>query len=255
MTDETHPSYPNPTIAEAQCEIGFESQPSRLAVDFVRVWRHFENDFSSLEVHTDIFAPVPGRVMEPGLPPVRTRFSARRTSRPVVVQFLPGTFAVGTQAPYRGWETFRRDIEAGWSAVQPAWELPRVNHLLVRYINRIALPAGVVSTAEWLTPGPFATLAAAAGSFQSQVQTGTGTPDVTTVWVECQFGTGVEGGLLTVDIERSLRGDFAADPAAVLVELDALHNDVWRVFAALKGPLWDDVLEGKEEVRVEEGTT
>ncbi len=261
MTDETHPSYPNPTIVEALCEIGFEAQPSRLAGDFVRVWPQFSDDFSSLEVHTDVLTAPRGPLVAALIPEVRTRFSARRTRRPVTVQFLPGAFAVSTLAPYLGWETFRGDIESGWTAVQLEWGLPRVNHVLVRYINQVSLPAGVVSAEGWLKPGPFLAQAEAVGSFQSQVQTGTGTADLTLVMVQHQPGIQVGGGLLTVDIERSLRGDFAADPAAVLGQIEALHKDIWQVFAGLKGPRWDAVLEGRpqEEIAqqevVQEGTS
>jgi len=250
VTDNTRPSYPNPTVVEALCEIGFEAEAPRFATDFIRVWPHFQEAFPNLEVHTDLLTSAAGGVVAPGPPLFRTRFSARRESRPVVVQFAPGVFAVSTLAPYLGWVTFRKDIEEGWQAVQSEWSLLRVNRIVVRYINRVPLPSG--SAAEgWLQKGDYVAraLVEGGGQFHSRVQTGTGTPELTTVSAWHQAGTDPAEAALVVDMERSLEGEFAADLEALLGQIDALHDDVWRVFTGLKGPRWDDVLEGKKALK------
>jgi hypothetical protein len=50
---------------------------------------------------------------------------------------------------------------------------------------------------------------------------------------------------MIVDFERVTTGDFSSAPAAVLDQIDMQHENIWALFADVKGPLWNDALEGK----------
>ncbi len=241
-----HPSYPNPTVREALCEIQFPAAAATFGADFLHLWPCFEEAFPSLEVHADVVPPVTppmpgGAAIISGALPTRPRFLARRTSRPLVVQFMSGALTVNTLQPYLGWETFQRDIAEAWEKLQGVLLPQEATKITLRYINDVSMPSDQAWGAGWLAAwGPVPqSIANAVPPFHSLVQLGAGTPDMTGVIITCPAADGV----LTVDFERTVQGPFAA--GAVLDQVEALHEDVWELFAGLKGPRWNDVLEGK----------
>lgn len=140
----------------------------------------------------------------------------------------------------------RADIEEAWQNVQEALRPLSVATITVRYINHV--PLTVTDTQEWLRPSDYLPPAIlhATPPFQSRVQTGTGTGNTTTLSIG-HFGLPGAAPLgMIVDLERSLTGEFPTDTSDVIDRVEALHSDIWDMFAAIKGPRWSDILEGKQ---------
>ena len=245
MTHDTHPSYPSPTIQEALCEIRFPADPLQFPSQFALVWDRLREEFAQLETHMDVFLPSTTNGILSGPLLSQPRFLLRHARRSFLLQFTPGAFTLNTLAPYLGWQTMREDIEATWQSVQEVLATPTVTNITVRYINHVALSPGTLE--GWLVADDYVPQAvvSAVPPFQSRVQTGTGTKNTTTLAIG---HTGTPGGAdfaMVVDMERSSGGEFPAETTQIMDRVDALHADIWDLFEAVKGPRWNDVLEGK----------
>ena len=247
VTDTTHPSYPSPTIQEALCEIRFPVGPEQFPAQFSRVWDRLRDDFPQMETYVDVLPPPAANVILNGPLPTQPRFVLRHKTRQFLLQFIPGAFTLNTLSPYLGWQTMREDIERAWQSVQEILAPPFLTNVSVRYVNRIPLAAD--NTHGWLEAGGYlpATVVNAVPPFQFRVQTGTGTPSVTTLTIGPPLGPGEPDPVMLVDIERNLIGEFSAETAKIMAQADALHEDVWDIFKAIKGPRWNDILEGRAQ--------
>ena len=118
MTDQTHPSYPNPTIQEALCEIRFPVSALPFASQFGLIWDRLRVRFPHLETFVDVLPPAAPNLAISGPVPTQQRFIMRHASRQFLLQFVPGAFTLNTLTPYLGWATMREDIAATWQTVQ-----------------------------------------------------------------------------------------------------------------------------------------
>lgn len=245
LIDNTHPSYPSPTIQEALCEVRFPADTSQFASQFALVWDRLRGEFAQLETHMDVFLPSTTNGILSGPLLSQPRFLLRHARRSFLLQFSPGAFTLNTLAPYLGWQTMREDIAAAWQNVQEVLATPTVANITVRYINHVPLSPG--DPEGWLVAGDYvpSSVVSAVPPFQSRVQTGTGTGDTKTLAIGHAGTPGAADFAMVVDIERISSGNFAADAAQVMDRADALHEDIWDLFEAVKGPRWNDVLEGK----------
>lgn len=245
MTDNAHPSYPNPTIQEALCEIQFPSDASQFGSDFALVWQRLQSNFPKMETHVDVMLPVENGFLQGSLPS-RPRFLLRHANRQVLVQITPGSFTLNTLPPYLGWQTMREDIMETWRGVQEVLAVLEVSRITLRYIDRVPQPPHLIETAGWLRGGRYvpSAVAEAVPPFQSRVQTGAGLGDTTTLTISHQNAPGPDAAMI-VDFERVITGAFSSAPAEVLDQVDMLHENIWELFADVKGPLWNDALEGK----------
>jgi uncharacterized protein (TIGR04255 family) len=247
VIEQTHPSYPNPTIQEALCEMRFPVGISPFASQFGLIWERLRDQFPGLETFVDVLPPPASNIAISGPIPTQQRFVMRHSTRQFLLQFVPGAFTLNTLAPYLGWETMYEDIQAAWQTAQEVLVPEKVTSLTLRYLNRVPLPQPLSVSHRWLVAGDYVPPAVvnSVPPFQSRVQTGTGTGDVTTVAV-AQMGLPVDDNFaMIVDIERTLTGNFSAKTPQIMEQVDALHTDVWDLFKAVKGPQWNDILEGK----------
>lgn len=243
LTDNTHPSYPSPTIQEALCEIRFVTDPVPFPVQFARVWDRLREEFPQLETLMDLLPTAAPSIVTSGPLQAQPRFVLRHASRQILLQFVPGAFTLNTLAPYSGWETMREDIATAWQSVQEVLTPSQITAINVRYINRVPLPSE--DAQGWLVAGDYVAAAVvnAGPPFQSRVQTGIG--DITALSVG-HLPNDPQRAMI-VDIERSLSGTFPVETGQVIGHADVLHEDIWNMFKAIKGPRWNDLLEGKPQ--------
>jgi uncharacterized protein (TIGR04255 family) len=246
VTDNTHPSYPSPTIQEVLCEIRFPVGSVPFPTQFGQVWDRLRTEFPHLEAYADVLPPPILNMITSGQLPTQPRFVLRHASRQILVQFTPGAFTLNTLAPYLGWETMRDDIEMAWRQVQEVLAVPSVSNITVRYINRVPLSPPFEPAQGWLEAGDYVPAAVinATPPFQSRIQTGIGIGNSTTLAIGHQSLDGNDLAMI-VDLERTLAGAFSSDAAEVIRQADALHTDIWNLFKGIKGPRWNDILEGK----------
>ena len=159
MTDP-HPSYPNPVIAEAPCELHVrgddrgDAWPTDLVSDFHRI---LQPDYARLETLSDLDLEVAltgaernRRILAP-----RTRFRFHHTERGLLVHLAPGIVSVNVLAPYPGWASFRREILAIWARTVEVIHPSSVVRIGLRYINRIPKSSVEDTPAAWLRPTGF----------------------------------------------------------------------------------------------------
>lgn len=247
MTDNTHPSYPNPTIQEALCEVRFPVGLTPFSSQFAHVWDRLRDEFFLEQTLIDVLPPPAPNVITTGLVPTQPRFVLRHAHRAFVLQFTPGTFTLNTLPPYLGWQTMREDMESAWQKVQGILVVPQITQITLRYINRIPLVPN--ATQGWITAGDYVpgALVKTTPPFHSRVQTGTGTDNIKTLSIGQQDIPGTKERVMLADIERNVMGDFAPEAPALMERAEALHTDIWEMFKSIKGPHWNDILEGKPQ--------
>lgn len=245
MALTVHPSFPAPTIQEALCEIRFA--PSETSVPFgeaaAALWDRVRGSLPLIEAHVDLVLPQsPATDLEQGRP----RFVFRNPARPLWVQVMPDTFTVNVLAPYLGWATMREDVLENWKAFYDSFGPARITRLELRYINIAPLPVGLDKAEGMFKPGPFLAEALFDSQlpFLSRVQTHLSPGENLTATVG--FQDQVEGvwTKTIVDIQRILLTGLETETDTLAHRLDAMHEDVWRTFASIKGPKWDAILEG-----------
>jgi len=247
MTNTTHPSYPNPTILEALCEIHFPAEPTKFAIDFALVWDRLRAEFPRMESRIDLLPPTNESANSSEPRPTQPRYILHHARRKILLPFTPGSFASHTLAPYLGWQKMEADFKTSWQKVQEILAVSHVTQITVRYINRVPLTLPWEEALGWLEAGDYlpSAVVKTAPPFQSRVQTGSGTGNITTVSIGHQtLPNGAEPAMI-VDFERTISGSFSAEPTVVVHQANALHTDIWEMFKAIKGPRRNDILVGK----------
>lgn len=196
----------------------------------------------------DFHLPIAESAISSESVPTQPRFILHHASRKILLQFVPGSFALNTLPPYLGWQTMEEDLQAAWQVVQEILGVTQVTHIGVRYINCVPLTLPWAENRGLLEAGDYisAAVAQTVPPFQSRVQTGTGTDNVTTLSVGHDNMAGEPNPIMIVDLERVIGGELSAVAVEVIRQVDALHTDIWDIFAAIKGPLWNNILEGKQ---------
>lgn len=225
----------------------FPVSVSPFASQFGLIWDRLRTQFPDLETYVDVLPPPAPNFAISGPLPTQQRFVMRHKTRQFLLQFVPGAFTLNTLAPYLGWATMYEDIQAAWQTVQEILVPQQVDSLTLRYLNRVPLPQPLGAAHRWLIAGDYLPPAVvnSVPPFQSRVQTGTGTENVTTLTVAQPILSDDTNFAMIVDIERTITGSFSAETPQIMERVDALHTDVWELFKAVKGPQWNDILGGK----------
>lgn len=241
MTDP-HPSFPNPVIAEALCELHVrgddrgDAWPTDLVVDFHRI---LQPDYARLEPLSDLDLEVsstePGRNRRILAP--RTRFRFHHAEQPFAVHLAPGIVSVNALAPYPGWASFRREILATWARAVEVIHPSSVVRIGLRYINRIPNTSVEDTPSAWLRPTGFlpseALLHASGYSVRAEVSTDAANGTIVSLQHQPPDATVISGAILP-DIDRIVEKEISTDPPKIGTEVDSLHEDVWRVFTDAK---------------------
>lgn len=238
MTDP-HPSFPNPVIAEALCELHVRGDDRRDAwpTDLVGAFhRAIQPDYARMETLSDLDLEVssaePGRNQRILVP--RTRFRFHHAERPFAVHLAPGIVSVNALAPYPGWASFRSEILAISARAVEVIHPSSVARIGLRYINRIPNTSSADTPSNWLRPTGFlpneALLQASGYSARVEVDTDAATRTIVSLQHRPPDATVISGAVL-FDIDRIVEKEISTDPPKIGAEVDSLHEDVARVFA------------------------
>lgn len=131
-----HPSFPNPTINEAICDIHFE-MPESIA------WNpsYYAKYFTLIQDEFSLFEPVFDTSM-------KMRF--HHDERSHYIQLSESILTVNELYPYRGWETMKSDIAKAWGVHREVIGPVEVNAVSLRYINFIPAESENQQLEEWL---------------------------------------------------------------------------------------------------------
>lgn len=241
MTDP-HPSFPNPVITEALCELHVrgsdkgDAWPTDLVGDFYGV---MQPDYGRLEPLPELGVEVSlteaglnQRILAP-----KSRFRFHHAERALAVHLAPGIVSVNVLAPYPGWDSFRREILATWTRAIEVIHPLSVVRIGLRYINRIPNRSVEDLPSVWLRATGFLPQGALRYASGYSARTEVRTDEFNRIIVSLQHepsAVAVEPGTVLFDIDRILERDLPTDLRTLGSEVDVLHEDVWRIFADAK---------------------
>ena len=235
---DRHPSYPHPTIAEALCEIHFRlpaDKPWRPAL-IGEFFKAIQEQFPEMEPVQELGLQVEvgsGGVSQRVLPP-RSRVRFKHRDRPLILQLVEGTLTVNLLPRYPGWEQMRQDVIEAWKRAIETLHARAIWRIGLRYINRIPRQSEPERPGDWLRPTDFipaGVLGSAQGFLaRNEVQLDKENRIIVTLGDQPPDGE-APWGAIVLDIDRILERDLSTDEALLLREIDALHDDVWRLFS------------------------
>ena len=124
---DRHPTFPNPTIQEALCEIHYHlpGESARKASLLGEFYKQIQPDFPVLEPVTrmGLRLEVGPSGIEQFLPP-QQRMLYRHASRNLLLQLSTDILTVNELRKYPGWEQMKLDVLYAWQKLREAgWEV------------------------------------------------------------------------------------------------------------------------------------
>jgi len=234
-----HPSYPNPTIAEALCEIHFalpDDAPwkASLAGD---LFKQVQEEFPEMEPRLEIglqFELSSERIAHSVLPP-RQRMRFKHKSLPLLLQLGPNVFTVNVLPVYPGWKDMRQHVLSAWQQACSVLKPAKLKRVGLRYINRIDETDEQETPGEWFQASDFlpAGVLQSKGSFLSRVESQMDSENrVVVTLAEVQPDDQKRKKGIVFDIDRIVEKELPVDDSALLGEMDRLHEHVWEIFDA-----------------------
>ena len=252
MTSVDHPSYPNPTIQEAVCEIHFQLRegitwdPSWYGAFFKQVQDQFP-DFQpvivpQIQLHISQHPPPSPVVVLPQVMRYQHAF------RNVLLQLSENRIVVNILPRYPGWQQVREDIRYAWENTRAVVDPERITRIGLRYINRIERSAPSETLDAWLVPNeyiPHGVLRSQPG-FVAHVEVRHDQENRVRLTVGDQEPSSGGYGAFIFDIDRMTERDIAPDTGSVLDVTTELHDHVWDIFQSARGDRLERLL--KEEL-------
>ncbi len=251
MESAQHPSYPNPIIAEAVCEVQFElseDNPWKASL-FGEFYKNVQGEYPEMEPLQGV-----GVQLEVGpqglgqrLMPPRQRMRFKHAESPLLLQLDETSFIVNVLAPYPGWNTVVRHIVDAWGHAVQVLAPSAITRVGLRYINLIERNSSKDRPGDWIRPNDYV----AAGvlnsepTFLSRAEVSSSEHDTTIVTLGFQPPESSDGyGAIIFDIDRVVQRYLAANKNDLARELHRLHEDVWQVFASAKSEKLEALLQG-----------
>jgi len=253
VTATKHPSYPNPVIVEAVCELQFElskEKPWKASL-FGDFYKNVQGEYPEMEplqgvgVQLDVGPQGLGQ----RLVPQRQRMRFKHAERPLILQLDETSLIVNVLAPYPGWEKVIRDIMDAWRHATQVLSPSAVIQVGLRYINRIELSSSKDRPRDWIRPNDYvATGVLNSGpGFLSRAEAHSTEHDTTTVTLGYQPPEDSNSyGAIIFDIDRITQRGLSVKEAELGREVNNLHEDVWRVFASARSDKLESFLQGAQ---------
>jgi uncharacterized protein (TIGR04255 family) len=247
-----HPSYPNPTIAEALCEVHFELRegaewkPSLPGEFFKRI----QDDYPEMEPIQEVgvqFDAGPSGFAQRILP-IRPRFRYKHKDKPVLIQLAEKTITLNVLPPYPGWEVMVDRIADIWRRASELLVPGRVSRIGLRFINRVPRESEDQRPSEWFKTTDYiapAVLRSEAGLL-SRLEARLDAENRVIVTLGDQAASPSEArGAFILDIDRMVEKDLSVEVQDVTAEAVRLHEDVWDIFASAKTEKLELLLQGR----------
>lgn len=154
-----HPTYPNPTITEAVCDIYFRLPQGKEWKSSLpgELFKHIQNEYPEMEQVVGM-----GLQLERGLLGTGTKFAPRRQkvrfkhrTCPLVLQLAEDSLSINTLPPYQGWKVMRNDALATWQQVADILQPEVITRIGVRYINQIEKETEQDRPGTWLVANDY----------------------------------------------------------------------------------------------------
>jgi uncharacterized protein (TIGR04255 family) len=247
-----HPSYRNPTIAEALCEVHFElregaewkpSLPGEL-------FKKIQEDYPEMEPIQEFgvqWVAEPSGLAQRFLP-ARPRFRYRHKVKPVLLQLAEKTITLNVLPRYPGWDVMVDGIADMWRRTSELLAPRTVSRIGLRFINRVPKesedqrPCAWFKTTDYIAP---AVLSSGAGLL-SRVEARLNAENriIVTLGDQAALPPGASGAFI-LDIDRIVEKDLSVDVEDIIAEAARLHEDVWEIFDSAKTEKLEHLLQGE----------
>jgi uncharacterized protein (TIGR04255 family) len=244
VTAAQHPSYPNPLIVEAVCEIQFElseENPWKPSL-FGDFYRNVQGEYPEME-------PLQGVGVQLQVSPQGLGMRFRHAERPLFLQLEETSLIVNFLAPYPGWERVVRDVMDAWRHAVQVLSPSAVTRIGLRYINRIEQSSSKDRPGDWIKPNDYvaAEVLNSKPGFLSRAEARTTEYDTTLVTLGDQPPDDLSiYGAIIFDIDRITNRVLPAKEQELEQEVTRLHEDVWQVFSSAKSERLEALLQGAE---------
>lgn len=248
MSDE-HPTYPNPTISEAVCDIHFRSKEWKPSLPG-ELFKRIQDEYPEMEPIVEMgvqfeFGPSgTGTKISPQAQKVRYKHG----SRPLVLQLAENNLSVSILPPYQGWRLMKDDVLAAWQKIAEVLQPTTIFRIGLRYINRIEKETEQDRAADWLVTNDFIpkSILQSEKGFLLRVQTHLNAENLVIVTLgDTQVISETEFGGIIFDIDRIVEREIQPQADILNQEMDRLHIDVWHIFASARGEKLSRLLNGR----------
>lgn len=235
----THPSYPNPTIVEALCEIHFVPDVERPWIDSnpLPLTSALSNEFPVVEFLPEVAFSIDIRDGQQNASAQTTgqRLRISNSSRNRHIQVAPGgtVLVFNVLEPYPGWAEVSADIQRLWELSSSVLKPARITGVGLRYINRV-VHDDAFKISDWLKPTrkiPASFVEAGRGSrLHIEMQEDEAHRSIYRL---ASFAPGVAGDKSTIifDIDKLWRNEQGANISAVREVANKLHEEIWADFS------------------------
>lgn len=238
MSDE-HPTYPNPTITEAVCDIHFRLKEWKPSLPG-ELFKHIQDEFPEMEPIIELgvqleFGPFgTGTKILPQTQKVRYKHG----SRPLILQLAENNLSVSILPPYKGWRLMKDDVLSAWQKAEEVLQPITIFRIGLRYINRIEKDTELARTADWLVANDFIpkSILQSEKGFLLRLQTHLNAENLVIVTLgDTQAVSETEFGNIIFDIDRIVEREIQPQADILNQEMDRLHSDVWHIFESARG--------------------
>ncbi len=249
-----YPTYPNPTITEAVCDIHFRlPQEKEWKPSFPgELFKHIQNEYPEMEPVLEIGLQFEFGPLGTGTKfvPQRQKVRFKHATRPLILQLAENSLSISTLAPYQGWEVMRRDVLAAWQRIEEIFQPEAINRVGLRYINRIEKETEQDHLGTWLVANdyiPVGILRSEPG-FLLREEIHLNTENILIITLgDPKSGVDAGHGAIIFDIDRIVEQEILTGQEVLAQEMDRLHADVWEVFSSAKNEKLEALLSRRQQ--------
>ncbi len=248
MNLDQHPTYPNPTIVEAVCEICFQlDTESRWDVkrsgDLLPSLEPLFTDFEiSARPKLDVQQTADGGISHTILPDnLAYQFKDEEGSRRL--QLSNASFVYNVVGAYPGWPDVLAEVLNYWKIVSGAIGAEAVSKVGLRYINKISTSVEKPTISDWLISNDFLApaLVESKGGFLLRQETKPTEEDKCILTIGMGPADPEDGcSSIVFDIDRIVSAEIKLDDIQSVLE--SLHVDVSKIFEQSKSENLDLLL-------------
>lgn len=242
--NEGHPTYPNPIISEAVCEIYYQLpqpwEPTLPGKLFLAVQEEFPSITPSIDIGLQ-FEFGPGGVGQKLTQP-RQRTVFKHGQKPLTIQLSQNAISINVLPNYPGWREMKGSIVSFWEKAARILNPSAVNRIGLRYVNTIPRQSKGELAGKWLKAGAYISPAILSSKprflLRNEVRLDENNRTIISLFgLPGPLPHPVEQnthGLLIFDIDRIVEKQFGTGVRALELEIEALHEDIWTIFSEAK---------------------
>jgi uncharacterized protein (TIGR04255 family) len=249
-----HPTYPNPTITEAVCDIHFRlPQEKEWKPSFPgELFKHIQNEYPEMEPVLEMSLQFEIGPLGTGTKfvPQRQKVRFKHGTRPLILQLAENSLSISTLSPYQGWEVMRRDVLAAWQRVEEVLQPEIIDRIGLRYINQIEKETEQDRPSTWLVANdyiPDGILRSESG-FLLREEIHLDIENILIITLgDPKSDVDAGHGTIILDIDRIVEREALTGQKVLEQEMDRLHANVWEVFSSTKGEKLEALLSRRQQ--------